>query len=58
MHKVHILRSIVQNDEHITSFVLSKMGGHQKNLTRALDVNIESYPKVSGIYPSFSNGTN
>ena len=54
----HVLKALLDADEHITSFIGSKLGINLKNLQPAVDAIIQSYPKSSGGQPSLSNGAN
>ncbi len=44
----HIMKSLLNVDEHVTGFILKKLNVNTQNLARVLDSIIESYPKVSG----------
>ena len=44
----HLLRALLNVDEHVTGFIFKKLNVNIQNLTRILDSIIDSYPKVSG----------
>ncbi len=44
----HIMKSLLNTDEHITGFILKKLNVNLNNFGRVLDSIIESYPRVSG----------
>lgn len=44
----HIMKALLNTDEHITGFILRKLNVKPREFTRVLDSIIESYPKVSG----------
>ncbi|MBL0328908.1 MAG: ATP-dependent chaperone ClpB [Bacteroidetes bacterium] len=54
----HILKGILEVDEHVTPFILKKLNVNTSIFTKALDKIVESYPKVSGGQPFLSNNAN
>ena len=44
----HLLRALLNTDEHVLGFVLKKLNVNPQNFEKVLDSIIESYPKVSG----------
>ncbi|MBX7201486.1 MAG: ATP-dependent chaperone ClpB [Bacteroidia bacterium] len=44
----HILKGLMETDEHVLPFLFKKAGVNTSNLEKALDQMINSYPKVSG----------
>ncbi len=44
----HILKGILEVDENVAPFILSKLGINTNVFKQALDKIVESYPKVSG----------
>ncbi len=44
----HIMKALLNADEHITGFILKKLNINQSNFAKVLDSIIGSYPKVSG----------
>ncbi len=44
----HIMKALLNVDEHVTGFILKKLNINPVNISRVLDSIIESYPKVSG----------
>ena len=53
----HLLRAILQTDEHNIEFLLKKLNINQQVLTDKLEGAIGSYPKASGQQPYISNDT-
>jgi len=47
----HVLKGILEVDEHVTPFVLKKMGVNMAAVTQATDAIVKGYPKVSGGQP-------
>ncbi|MDH6306809.1 ATP-dependent Clp protease ATP-binding subunit ClpB [Parabacteroides sp. PF5-5] len=54
----HLLKAVIMTGESITNFLFQKLGVNTQNLNRALDSQIESYPKVSGGEPYLSKEAN
>ena len=54
----HLLKSILQTDENVVSFINKKLNVNQSQLDAGLNEIIEGYPKVSGQQPYLSNDTN
>lgn len=54
----HILKGILEVDENVIPFILKKLNVNTTNFSKALDKIIESFPKVSGGQPYFSNNAN
>lgn len=54
----HLLKSLLESDEHVISFVSKKLGVNIDNVKSALESIISSYPKSSGSQPSLSNTGN
>jgi len=54
----HILKGILEVDENVIPFILKKLNVNITNFSKALDKIIESFPKVSGGQPYFSNNAN
>jgi ATP-dependent Clp protease ATP-binding subunit ClpB len=52
----HLLKGILVEAESIASYLLDKQGVNLTALTHALDMLIESYPRVSGAEPYLSQG--
>jgi ATP-dependent Clp protease ATP-binding subunit ClpB len=44
----HIMKALLNTDEHITAFLLKKLNVSVQNFSRALDIIIDKYPKVTG----------
>lgn len=44
----HVMKALLNADEHITGFILKKLNVNQSNFAKVLDSIIVSYPKVSG----------
>jgi ATP-dependent Clp protease ATP-binding subunit ClpB len=51
----HLLKGIMTEAESIVSYLFDKQGANVNSLTRALDILIESYPRVSGAEPYLSS---
>ncbi len=51
----HILKGILTEDENTAPFLLKKSGVNVAQLTKVLDAQILSYPKVTGAQPFLSN---
>ncbi len=47
----HVLKGILEVDEHVTPFVLKKMGVNMAGVTQATDAIVKGYAKVSGGQP-------
>lgn len=45
---IHLLKGIIETDEKLAEFLLSKMGVNLPMLKRDLNVELEKYPKVQG----------
>ena len=54
----HLLKAVIMTGESVTNFIFQKLGINAQNLNRALDRQIESYPKVSGGEPYLSSESN
>ncbi len=54
----HLLKAIINEDEKLISYLVSKSGGNFNNLELVIDSVIRSYPKVSGTKEYLSNETN
>src|ERR1043165_6151879 len=54
----HLLKGILDADEHVTPFILKKLNVNTAMFGKALDKIIESYPKVSGGQPYLSANAN
>ncbi len=54
----HLLKALLESDEHVISFVSKKLGVNLENVKSALESIISSYPKSSGSQPSLSNAGN
>jgi ATP-dependent Clp protease ATP-binding subunit ClpB len=54
----HLLKGILEADEHVTPFILKKLNVNTALFNKALDKIIESYPKVSGGQPYLSANAN
>lgn len=44
----HLLKGLLETDEHVISFLLKKVNANHARITQALDALLRSYPKVSG----------
>ena len=54
----HILKGLLSVDENVVGYVLKKLNVNINRLNDALDVQIKSYPKVSGSNVYLSNAAN
>jgi ATP-dependent Clp protease ATP-binding subunit ClpB len=54
----HILKAILIKDEHVTPFLIKKVGASSNHLNPVLDKMIERYPKVIGAAPVLSRDAN
>ena len=54
----HLLKSLINNDENVISFLFKKLNANQGRIESALDAMIAGFPKVSGGNPYLSNDTN
>ncbi len=54
----HLLKAVIMTGESITNFLFQKLGVNIQNLNKALDSQIDSYPKVSGGEPYLSKEAN
>ena len=54
----HVLKGVMLVGENVTNFLFQKMGVDIRQLTAAIDREIESYPRVSGGEPTLSRETN
>src|SRR5689334_12266180 len=54
----HLLKSMLETDENVISFLLKKLNANPQRLESALDAMIKSFPKVSGASPYLSNEAN
>ncbi|TVR74799.1 MAG: ATP-dependent chaperone ClpB [Marinilabiliales bacterium] len=52
----HIMKALLNADEHVTGFILKKLNVNTANFARVVDSIIESYPKVSGGDQYLSSG--
>mgnify|MGYP000890512092 CR=1 FL=1 len=55
---VHLLKGVMLVGENVTNFLFQKLGVNINNLTKVLDNQIESLPRVSGGEPMFSRDGN
>ena len=51
----HLLKGIMSEAESITEFLLGKLGISSSQLSRELDMLIDTYPRVSGAESYISN---
>ncbi|MBL7924208.1 MAG: ATP-dependent chaperone ClpB [Bacteroidia bacterium] len=51
----HLLKAMIQNDEHVIPFLLKRLNVNIQQLNKELDALVSSYPKVSGGQPYFGN---
>ncbi|MDR0428929.1 MAG: ATP-dependent chaperone ClpB [Tannerellaceae bacterium] len=58
MEVVHLLKGVIVTGESVANFLFQKLGVSIQNLQKALDSQIDSYPKVSGGEPYLSKETN
>ncbi|MDR1644648.1 MAG: ATP-dependent chaperone ClpB [Tannerellaceae bacterium] len=54
----HLLKAVIMTGESIVNFLFQKLDVHLQNLNRALDSQLESYPRVSGGEPYLSSEAN
>ena len=54
----HILKAILQTDENVVNYLLTKLGLKKEIIESGVDKIIDAYPKVSGQQPYLSNDTN
>ncbi len=54
----HILKSLIQTDENVISYLFKKLNVNQTRIESALEVIIKSFPKVSGGNQYLSNDSN
>ncbi|MDR2969770.1 MAG: ATP-dependent chaperone ClpB [Tannerellaceae bacterium] len=54
----HLLKAVIMTGESVANFLFQKLGASTQNLNLALDLRIESYPKVSGGEPYLSREAN
>ena len=52
----HIMKALLNADEHVTDFILKKLNVNAANFSKVVDKIIESYPKVSGGDQYLSSG--
>jgi len=45
---VHLLKAVIMKGESVTNFIFQKLGVNSQNLSKALDAQIASLPRVSG----------
>ncbi len=50
----HLLKGIIETDDRILSFILSKSGAHEGPLQQAVEAELNRFPKVSGGQPYLS----
>ena len=53
----HLLKGVMQAGEGVCKFLFAKLGVNAQVLSQAVDSQIQSYPKVTGGNPYFSNET-
>ncbi|MDR1403860.1 MAG: ATP-dependent chaperone ClpB, partial [Tannerellaceae bacterium] len=58
MEAAHLLKAVITTGESIANFLFQKLGVNIQSLHKALDMQIDSYPRVSGGEPYLSKGTN
>lgn len=51
----HLLKALLESEETVFGFVLSKLAVNKQNLTEQLDGILNGYPKVSGSQPYLAN---
>tara|TARA_R110000737_G_scaffold161270_2_gene189163 strand:+ start:8936 stop:11560 length:2625 start_codon:yes stop_codon:yes gene_type:complete len=51
----HILLALLQNDEHVTGFLLNKLGIEVKSFTKIVENIVASFPKTEGSQVQISN---
>ena len=54
----HILKSLIQTDENVISYLFKKLNANQTRIESALEAIIKSFPKVSGGNQYLSNDAN
>ncbi len=54
----HLLKSLIQTDENVISYLFKKLNANQSRIESALEAMIKSYPKVSGGNQYLSNDAN
>ena len=54
----HLLKGVMLVGENVTNFLFQKLGVNVQTLERAVDSEIQSYPRVSGGEPMLSRDTN
>ncbi|MFL5763776.1 MAG: ATP-dependent chaperone ClpB [Bacteroidia bacterium] len=54
----HLLKGLLETDEHVTPFILKKLNVNTQLLSKSLDAIIDTYPKVSGGQPYLSSNAN
>ena len=54
----HLLKSLIQTDENVISYLFKKLNANQSRIESALEAMIKSYPKVSGGNQYLSNDSN
>ena len=55
---VHLLKAVIMTGESISNFLFQKLGVNAQQVTKALDAQIASLPKVSGGEPYLSGESN
>ena len=55
---VHLLKAVITTGESITNFLFQKLGVNAQQVTKAIDAQIASLPKVSGGEPYLSGESN
>lgn len=51
----HMLKSLIRSDENISNFIFRKLNINAQNFQKVLDQILNTYPKVQGGEPFFSN---
>jgi ATP-dependent Clp protease ATP-binding subunit ClpB len=54
----HLLKAVIMTGESLAHFLFQKLGVNSQNMNKALDIQIDSYPKVSGGEPYLSKESN
>ncbi|MDR3141501.1 MAG: ATP-dependent chaperone ClpB [Tannerellaceae bacterium] len=54
----HLLKAVIMTGESVARFLFQKLGANTQNIHKALDAQIDSYPRVSGGEPYLSRETN
>ncbi|MDR1201337.1 MAG: ATP-dependent chaperone ClpB [Tannerellaceae bacterium] len=54
----HLLKAVIMTGESIAHFLFQKLGVNIQNVNKVLDIQIDSYPKVSGGEPYLSKESN